>query len=205
MNPKLRSRPCAAALAAALIVPGAAPAALVNAQGGQTILFNVDMSGLSVSPNYSRVDFLPQVDFGLSDPTAQGRFVFFADLDGVGAVTTQSFNASGGLSNLTFFDSWFLDGQFSVQLELAQGSLIFDPAVMGSKITHIAGLSIPSTVTLSLSPVDDDGGPAVGAVPEPSTAALLLLTGLPLLAARCRRRQRGERAVQRPRAPGRPG
>jgi len=182
MSARLRTLFHHAALVLTLALPAVAQAGPVTVQSGQTMLFNVDMTGLTPAPPFSQMTLDFNVDQAGSGADAVAAVTFFGELDAGGFSSglnivpvldfdTFAFTLGGTLLN---------DGLYSFTVSASGGALSFDPRVQGLILTP-RGPVFTEFLELSGTLVDDG---ASGSVLEPSTLALVLLAALPLLATR---------------------
>jgi len=191
MNSRLRTLSLRAMLALALILPAAAQATPVTILSGQTMVFNVDLTGSTPAPPYTFIEFTLGIDLAASDAT-DGLFLEFAELDGNelrGGFAT----SVEGLAGIDFFSDHaeFVDGLFSFSMQAIGGNVTMDPKANGLLRTERGDIRTDFFEPVGI--LIDSTGP--GTVPEPSTVALVLLAAA-AMAARGHRRA-GHRRLAR--------
>jgi len=173
----------AAALCLCGSLSGGLQAAPLVITPGQSVLFNVDMTGLTPTPVYTSVTFLSGFDIGNS-VSGEQHISFFSDLQGQGSELADPFTGIGDLIAFALTDAGFTDGVFSVLISVVGGQLALDPQVVGQLLTPRGPLQ---TDALALVGELLPGGPGTG-VPEPTGLALVALALACLALARPRPR-----------------
>jgi len=134
--------------------------------GGQTIIFNFDLTGILPGPPFGSVKIYP----GWGDLSAGDAFSagFFPELNGQGPSTGSCLGVNGSCE---FSDPSFTDGLFSMSVEALFGEFTVQPGAIG----------LGANFQLANSPVFGSVQTEVS-VPEPDTLVLLgvALAGLAL-------------------------
>jgi hypothetical protein len=170
---------CAAICAGMCAAPPSASAATVTA--GQTLLFNVDIGAFA--PTLQEVFFRPNLA-GFDNLLDSGVWSFFAEADAQG---TAAGTASAGLTQQSLTGAGFLDGIFSVVLQMTGGEIDIEPEVFGRVSIGNGEFAFTPSVSVSGVLVNPPVEPPAG-VPEPGSLLLALMAAGSALATGRRRK-----------------
>jgi len=194
MNSRLRTLSLRAMLALALILPAAAQAAPVTILSGQTMLFGIDMTGAIPAAPYTGIEANFGIDLATSDATL-AQFQLFDGIDGTEVVSVVGTATVAGLAtgivNFNPIDG-IVDGLFSFTVKALDGDLTMDAKVQGVLVTTRGELR--TDFIEAVGHLVDSTSP--GTVPEPSTAALVLLAAAAMAARGGRRAGHRRPAMQ---------